>query len=53
MEQDVYKGTPMGKKSDEIIAMLQKLGNSEIALHSRRFFKTGPGEYGKGTDSSA
>ena len=38
----------MGKKSDEIIAMLQKLGNSEIALHSRRFFKTGPGEYGEG-----
>lgn len=27
---------------------LLSLGNSEIAEHSQRFFKTGPGEYGEG-----
>jgi 3-methyladenine DNA glycosylase AlkD len=38
----------MVKIPDEIIAMLQRLGDPEIAAHSRRFFKTGPGEYGEG-----
>ena len=32
----------------EIIAHLQGLANPEIAEHSRRFFKTGRGEYGYG-----
>jgi 3-methyladenine DNA glycosylase AlkD len=27
---------------------LKSLGSSEIAIHSQRFFKTGPGEYGEG-----
>jgi 3-methyladenine DNA glycosylase AlkD len=38
----------MVKISDEIIAMLKRLGDPEIAAHSRRFFKTGRGEYGEG-----
>jgi 3-methyladenine DNA glycosylase AlkD len=38
----------MVKNSDEIIAMLQRLGDPEIAAHYRRFFKTGPGQYGEG-----
>ncbi|OGP54377.1 MAG: DNA alkylation repair protein, partial [Deltaproteobacteria bacterium RBG_13_52_11] len=32
----------------EIRARLQKLGNKERATASRRYFKTGPGEYGAG-----
>ncbi len=27
---------------------LTELGNPDIAAHSMRFFKTGPGEYGEG-----
>jgi 3-methyladenine DNA glycosylase AlkD len=46
--KDIDNETPMGKKSAEIIDMLRKLGDREIALHSQRFFKTGPGEYGEG-----
>ncbi|MEZ5454406.1 MAG: DNA alkylation repair protein [Thiothrix sp.] len=34
--------------ASQIEKALQALGNSGIAAHSRRFFKTGPGEYGEG-----
>ena len=33
---------------DEIQRTLSDLGNPDIAAHSQRFFKTGPGEYGEG-----
>ena len=33
---------------DQIQQTLADLGNPEIAAHSQRFFKTGPGEYGEG-----
>lgn len=33
---------------DEVQARLRVLGNPERAEHSKRFFKTGPGEYGAG-----
>ncbi len=36
----------MSKASIE--KQLKALGNTEIASHSQRFFKTGPGEYGEG-----
>ena len=36
----------MSKTSIE--KQLKALGNAEIASHSQRFFKTGPGEYGEG-----
>lgn len=32
----------------EIQSQLQELGDRQIARHSQRFFKTGPGEYGEG-----
>ena len=32
----------------QIQQTLEELGNPEIAAHSQRFFKTGPGEYGEG-----
>jgi 3-methyladenine DNA glycosylase AlkD len=34
--------------SSELKKLLRQSGNPEIAAHSRRFFKTGPGEYGEG-----
>ena len=33
---------------DEVQARLRILGNPERAEHSKRFFKTSPGEYGEG-----
>lgn len=38
----------MNTPTEQIIAMLHELGEPEIAAHSQRFFKTGPGEYGEG-----
>lgn len=32
----------------EIVSVLEALGDPVIAAHSQRFFKTGPGEYGEG-----
>lgn len=34
--------------AQEIIKQLRKLADPERAVHSARFFKTGPGEYGEG-----
>ncbi|MDE2847912.1 MAG: DNA alkylation repair protein [Gemmatimonadota bacterium] len=34
--------------SQEILGILETLGDTAIAAHSQRFFKTGPGEYGEG-----
>ena len=33
---------------DEVQARLRILGNPKRAEHSKRFFKTSPGEYGEG-----
>lgn len=33
---------------DKVMFALKELGNPEIAKHSARFFKSGPGEYGEG-----
>jgi len=38
----------MNSRTGKIIERLQELGDSDIASHSQRFFKTGPGEYGEG-----
>jgi 3-methyladenine DNA glycosylase AlkD len=35
-------------KASELISRLSAMGDPEIAAHSQRFFKTGPGEYGEG-----
>lgn len=35
-------------KRTEVRAQLKELADPEIAAHSQRFFKTGPGEYGEG-----
>ena len=39
---------PVQKTAEEIHLTLTGLGNSDIANHSKRFFKTGLGEYGEG-----
>jgi 3-methyladenine DNA glycosylase AlkD len=38
----------MNMQIQEIMNRLHKLGDSDIAAHSQRFFKTGKGEYGEG-----
>jgi 3-methyladenine DNA glycosylase AlkD len=38
----------MNSQSEQIIERLHELGDPQIASHSQRFFKTGPGEYGEG-----
>ncbi len=38
----------MSTQTAQIMNKLRKLGDSDIAAHSRRFFKTGKGEYGEG-----
>ena len=35
-------------ETEQIVNRLRELGDSEIAAHSQRFFKTGRGEYGEG-----
>ena len=35
-------------KAAELTERLMRLGDPGIAAHSKRFFKTGPGEYGEG-----
>lgn len=34
--------------AEQALQNLQNIGNPEMAAHSQRFFKTGPGEYGEG-----
>ena len=38
----------MSTQTKQIVNRLRELGDSDIAAHSQRFFKTGPGEYGEG-----
>ncbi|MHC4119103.1 MAG: DNA alkylation repair protein [Planctomycetota bacterium] len=38
----------MSIRTQQIVKKMRELGDSEIAAHSQRFFKTGPGEYGEG-----
>jgi hypothetical protein len=38
----------MSTQTKQIMSRLRELGDSDIAAHSQRFFKTGPGEYGEG-----
>jgi 3-methyladenine DNA glycosylase AlkD len=40
--------TTMSAVTKQIIERLRDLGDAHIAAQSRRFFKTGPGEYGEG-----
>jgi 3-methyladenine DNA glycosylase AlkD len=35
-------------QATDLISRLRDMGNARIADHSKRFFKTGPGEYGEG-----
>ena len=39
---------PFDNMLDQVKQTLESLGNPDIAEHSQRFFKTGPGEYGEG-----
>jgi 3-methyladenine DNA glycosylase AlkD len=45
-EGEMKRGT--NKTASGIQRELRELGNAEIARHSLRFFKTGPGQYGEG-----
>ena len=38
----------MSVETRKILNRLRELGDSDTAAHSRRFFKTGPGQYGEG-----
>lgn len=38
----------MNTRTKQIIKKLKELGDKEIAVHSKQFFKTGEGEYGEG-----
>ncbi len=38
----------MSARTKQIMNRLRELGDSDIAAHSQRFFKTGKGEYGEG-----
>jgi 3-methyladenine DNA glycosylase AlkD len=38
----------MSAQTKQIMRKLRELGDSDIAVHSKRFFKTGKGEYGEG-----
>lgn len=38
----------MTKRAEDIVKLFQSKGDSQIAAHSGRFFKKGPGEYGEG-----
>ena len=38
----------MSAKTGKILNRLRELGDRNIAAHSQRFFKTGPGQYGQG-----
>ena len=38
----------MSAATRKILRRLRELGDSDIAAHSQRFFKTGPGQYGEG-----
>jgi 3-methyladenine DNA glycosylase AlkD len=42
------EGATMSVQVKQIVKRLRELGDSDIAAHSQRFFKTGPGEYGEG-----
>ena len=43
-----YERTTMSVRTQKIMNRLRELGDSDIASHSQRFFKTGKGEYGEG-----
>ncbi|MHC4434880.1 MAG: DNA alkylation repair protein [Planctomycetota bacterium] len=38
----------MSAATKNILKRLRELGDSDVAAHSQRFFKTGPGQYGEG-----
>jgi 3-methyladenine DNA glycosylase AlkD len=47
-KEEQVKSFPKNNTVLEIQRELRQLGNAEIARHSLRFFKTGPGQYGAG-----